>query len=349
MPRINEPATSSLKMETRQQAEAMASRLIAQRETGPWTAEDAAMLQAWLAESPGHRAAYYRFHAAWKEAGRLTILVPPTVNATVAPPALRVVSTSRGPARSMLFRYALAASAVLAIGVSSFYLFKPDANEFRTAVGGLTTVPVADGSRITLNTDSRIRVDLTDAERRVQLEQGEAYFEVAKDPSRPFVVAAGNHSVTAVGTAFSVRREGDDVRVNVTEGTVKVSASRGNSRASKTLRAGEEGVLLTAGSIAESKDDAVLVQKTGIAEIEQGLTWRSGTLTFRQTPLADAIAEFNRYNGRKIIIEDAAIARIEVGGVFRATSIDPFIYLLQSRFRVTVTEDGDRIVLHARQ
>ncbi|MBL8268965.1 FecR family protein [Steroidobacter sp.] len=336
-------------MESRQQAEAMASRLIAQRETGPWTAEDAAMLAAWLAESPGHRAAYYRFHAAWKEAGRLTILVPPAVNATPAPPALRVVQATRGPSRSTLFRYALAASAVLAIGVSSFYLFKPADNEFRTAVGGLATVPVADGSRITLNTDSRIRVDISGAERRVQLEKGEAYFEVAKDPNRPFVVVAGNHSVTAVGTAFSVRREGDDVRVNVTEGTVKVAASLEKTRAPNRPGASGEGLLLTAGSIAESKNDAVLVQNTGIAEVEQGLTWRSGTLTFRQTPLADAIAEFNRYNGRQIIIEDSALARIEVGGVFRATGIDPFIYLLQSRFRVSVTEDGDRIVLHARQ
>lgn len=329
-------------MENRQKVEEMASRLIAQRETGPWTPEDAAMLDAWLAESPGHRAAYYRFHAAWKEAGRLTVLAPRAARTAPTIPTERGVPTARDRWRSSVFRQALAACTIIAI-VSAFYVLRTDSNEIHTAVGGLATVPVSDGSRITLNTDSRVRIDISDYERRVQLERGEAYFEVAKDSHRPFVVAAGSHSVVAVGTAFSVRREGDDVRVNVIEGTVKVYRATENPGPSR-----REGLLLSSGSIAESKDDALLVQKVGIAQVEQELTWRSGILTFRETRLADAISEFNRYNERKIIVEDPTIAAIEVGGVFRATNVDSFIYLLQSRFRVSVTADGDRVVLRAR-
>ena len=102
------------------------------------------------------------------------------------------------------------------------YLWPHGGSSFRTAIGAITAVPMSDGSKVTLNTDSQIHIAVTGHERRINLGRGEAFFEVAKDPNRPFVVVAGHCRVVAVGTQFSVWREADEVRVVVTEGRVRV-------------------------------------------------------------------------------------------------------------------------------
>jgi transmembrane sensor len=328
-------------MESREQAEQEATRWIAQRETGPWEQRDADEFASWLAASFGHRAAYYRLNAAWQEAGRLKALNAGAARLPTASSATR--------ARARVF--AIAASLLLAVGAALFVLRDASFHSDRhtTVVGGLEAVPMTDGSRVTLNTDSQLRISLTEQERRVELERGEAYFEVAKDPNRPFVVRAGNQRVIAVGTQFSVRREGDNVRVVVTEGTVRMEpAEDAEVSAAGANSGGAEVLMLEAGSVARAGHDAVLVQKKSLAEIEQGLSWRSGLLTFRETPLADAVAELNRYNTRKIVIEDPAVAAMQVGGVFRSTNLDPFVRLIEEGFPVRVSQEGDRIVLRSK-
>jgi transmembrane sensor len=220
------------------------------------------------------------------------------------------------------------------------------AHRYTTVVGGLAAVPMSDGSRVTLNTDSALRVALDAHERLIELDHGEAFFEVAHDAARPFIVKAGNKRIVAVGTQFAVRYEGENVRVSVFEGTVRFETDR-PARGTAPREQSEPPLLLAAGTIARAEHDAVLVQKTGAAEIEQSLTWRTGILTFRDTPLADAVAEFNRYNTRKIVIEDPAIAAVEVGGIFRATNLDPFVHLLEEAFPIRATEEDERIVLRS--
>lgn len=343
-------------MSNRQQAEEVASRWIAQRETGSWTDADAAALAAWLAESASHRVAYYRFHAAWKEAGRMAVFRTPRAvadevaayaAAVDAAPAEPTLLTQRRP-MAWVARISLAASVLIAVVALSWFWLAQQGTQFQTAVGGLATIPTADGSRLTLNTDTRLRVAMTKTARRVQLERGEAFFEVAKDAQRPFIVSVGDRSVIAVGTAFSIRHDGNDVRVSVTEGAVKMVPKQNAAQvladlASEVSR--EDVVLLPAGSIATSIAGAVLVKQTDIEELERSLTWRSGMLTFRDTPLADAVAEFNRYNQRQIVIEDPAIASIEVGGIFLATNLETFLSLLEDGFSVAVKEENDKVVL----
>jgi transmembrane sensor len=236
---------------------------------------------------------------------------------------------------------ALAVAVLLASAVASTWYLAPRGPSYHTGVGSLQVIPLPEGSRVTLNTNTEIRVDVTPTERRVNLERGEAYFEVAKDPSRPFIVKAGDKRVIAVGTQFSVRRENGDVRVFVTEGKVRIEQSQG------AIRPGGESAVavLTAGSIARADADNVLVQEKSIAEVEQLLTWRTGHLVFDKTPLADAVAEFNRYNRRKIIIQDPAVAAIRVGGNFRATNVDGFVRLIASDFSITATQHRDQILL----
>jgi transmembrane sensor len=203
---------------------------------------------------------------------------------------------------------------------------------------------MSDGSKVTLNTDSRIRVAVTQTERRVELQQGEAFFEVAKDPSRPFVVTVGEKRVIAVGTAFSVRRNGNEVRVAITDGRVRFEDAEQPPMAPGT-GVDEKILTLPAGSIARATNAGVLVQRRPIPEIQSDLSWRTGYLIFHDMALADAIAEFNRYNVRKIFIDDPTVATIRVSGKFRSTQIEAFVRLLEEGFPVRAQSVGDRIVL----
>jgi transmembrane sensor len=319
-----------------------AAAWIARRGTEGWTQADAAALEAWLKESASHRVAYYRINAAWEEAGRLRALKGRAAG------SLRAASPGSG--HHSRLPLGLAAGLVFMVLIGLLWGYKNElfhSNHYVTVVGGLEAVPLADGSRVTLNTDSDLRVLLSPKERDVELNRGEAFFEVAKDPSRPFVVNAGRKRIIAVGTQFSVLRQGDDIRVVVNEGTVRLEDSSGGptTRNIQNSEGQLETVVLPAGSVARVESDAVLVRRAGSAEIEQHLSWRSGLLTFRDTPLSEAVAEFNRYNERKIIIQDSSIGSLQLGGIFRSTNIDPFIDLLEQGFPVRAKVDGDRILL----
>jgi transmembrane sensor len=194
---------------------------------------------------------------------------------------------------------------------------------------------MADGSEVTLNTNSEIRVAVSERERRVELQQGEAFFEVAKDSRRPFVVVVGNKRVIAVGTRFSVRRDDEDIEVVVTEGKIRLE-SAGSPQP------------VAAGTIAHASDAGVLLQKTGLAAAEEALSWRKGILVFHETTLADAIAEFNRYNIHKIVIADPGVASLRVAGNFRANNVDAFVRLLERGYPLRVEQEGEEFVLQAR-
>ena len=267
---------------------------------------------------------------------------------------------SRRHRRAGLFTAAAALVAVI-VGISTFQYGLFTGTRYSTPVGGMDEVTLADGSHVTLNTDTRIRVSLTDGERRIQLERGEAFFEVAKDRSRPFVVYAGDKRVMAVGTKFSVRREDNDVQVVVLEGRVNLSASAeqalvatnslqapGTQAAPGATTAIPPPTSLDAGAIARTSNSEVLVRPDAVAEAEKLLSWRRGYLYFDNMSLADAVAEFNRYNTRQIVIVDPDIADLRIGGNFRANNIDAFLDLMQNGFPITVEQDGASVVMKAR-
>jgi transmembrane sensor len=226
-------------------------------------------------------------------------------------------------------------------------LFHAGGDRFTTVVGGLESIPMSDGSHVTLNTDSEIRVSLGVRERVVEIEHGEAFFEVAHDPQRPFVVKAGGRRVIAVGTQFSVRWDGVELRVIVADGTVRYESHAGDTLPAASPAAGADAILLPAGSGARTEGNTLQVEQLPATEAERRLTWRSGFLTFRDTPLADAVAELNRYSTRKIVIEDPSIAALEVGGVVRSNDTAPFIRLLERGFGIRADVRADRIVLKA--
>lgn len=364
--------------------EQTAAHWLARRDSGDWPASAQAELDAWLARATAHRVAFVRLQAAWTQAGRLQALagvergVPeraawddgasPAASAAgarriaadtlvdtdtdaaarAAASPLRADALSfqprRAPPRARRWPLAAAAAlAVLALGAGWGWLHygATERASYRTVLGDTEDVALADGSRATLSSDSRIEVALSGAKRRVQLAQGEAFFDVAKDPGRPFAVEAGARRVVAVGTHFSVRRDGADLRVVVTEGTVRLESEPVGGHAQPTT-------LLPAGSIALAGPSGVLVRSVAVEEAERYLDWRRGYLVFRDTPLAQAAAEFNRYSARKLVIADAAAGELRVGGNFRWSNAEMFVGLLEQAMPVRAERLPDRIVLHSR-
>lgn len=333
-----------------------AAEWIIRRDSQGWSTEDDAALNEWLETSSSHRVAFLRLEAAWEHAARLQALgagapagSPPPPHEWQLSPLFEqsavepeTESQTAAPAisrtRLSLTRIAFAASVLLMIGLGFFLARDFTMDRYATPVGGMASIPLEDGSNVTLSTASRIRVELMKNERRVDLERGEAFFVVAHDPSRPFIVQAGARRIVAVGTAFSVRRQGDnDIQVIVTEGQVRIESPLTNDA---------KPVLLTAGSVARSSSTELQLNDLPVPEAENLLSWRTGYLTFDSMPLGDAIAEFNRYNSRRIRIRDPQLAALPISGKFRATNAEAFVRVLRDGFGVEAEASGDAIILH---
>ena len=361
---MNEKTTRpNVSTERANEIEEAASEWLIRRDSQNWTEADQLRFDEWFNASTLNRVAYLRLELAWEDAARLKALgagirddqPPPRGQWNLTPffeqrqPAS---SATRKTFRHRRTFFAIAATILLAVGIGAYVALAPSGTRYTTPVGEIASVPMRDGSKVTLNTDSQIRVTLTDSERRVDLKYGEAFFEVSKDPKRPFVVNAGGKRVVAVGTQFSVRRDDNDIQVVVTEGKVRVEDTssrlrvRGEGPGGEASRQdGSADVFLTPGSVAHAGDAGVLVQRKTLSEAEQQLSWRVGVLMFRDQSLSDAIAEFNRYNVQKIVIGDPAVAALKIEGNFRATNVDAFVRLLESGFPVRATVEQDRILL----
>ncbi len=339
-----------------------AASWLARRDGQDWGDADEAALMRWLDADTAHHVAYLRLAASWHEAGRLQALGagwqsegPPPRGYWQAPLATRSEqllqamidrpSTRRSrPKRSLVGRFAAMAAVLLVCASVATWGWRihthVDIATYRTAMGEVQTLPLADGSQATLASDSEVEVRLSRSERQIHLLRGEAIFAVAKDPRRPFVVNAGTYQAVAVGTRFSVRRDTHDLRVVVTEGIVRLESSPGAA-------APQPASLLPADSVALVRDGGVLVRSVPPGDAERLLDWRDGLLVFRDTPLLDAAAEFNRYNARKIVIADAQLGQLRIGGSFRWDNAPGFVQLLETGFPVRADYDTERIVLHS--
>jgi transmembrane sensor len=361
------PRDSSVRIEE------IAAGWLARRDLGLLSDERQEELDRWLKASTAHRVAYLRLEAAWRSAGRFKALAAGLPHEAMPAPGALSDSPFFAP-RSQLWRTAhtpdtgeavrdelwedvgasrhaaevtrvdrrrvlgaIAASLAGAAGVYALWNHSRGGTTYTTAVGGLESVPMADGSTVTLNTDTALRVRLFTDERLIELERGEAFFEVAKDASRPFIVRAGDQSVTAVGTKFAVWRSGTDLRVVVAEGRVRIDGVRGSVGA---------WVYVPAGSIARVTDSSVQVEEAPAA-VEAFLSWRTGFVEFGNVTLAQAVAEMNRYSPRKIVIDDAAIGALRIGGRFRAKDTDGFIRILRTGFDIGAHTEGETIRLRA--
>lgn len=248
----------------------------------PLSAEDQAALDEWLAGDRRRRGALLRAQAAWSSLSRARALHAP---------GHRIVATPILSRRSLLLT---AGFGTIAAGIAAAGLMLAPTRH-ATRVGEFKRLPLADGTMANLNTDSEIRVNMQSRLRHVELARGEAWFEVAKDASRPFVVSAGSARVQAVGTAFSVRHYTDGAEIMVTEGQVK-AWSADHKDGVVWLKAGDRTFVNPRGALAVSRAPE---------DIEKALAWRHGQIVFEGQTLDWAVAEYNRYNTRKIVLDDA--------------------------------------------
>lgn len=335
---------------------------LARRDGSDWSETEQTALTQWLDADVAHRVAFLRLESCWQESGRLQALGagwqgkgPPPRGYWQAPlttrseqllqaMAERTPQPRTPPRRSIFSRVVAVAALAACVGIATWgwrTYTHVDVATYRTALGEIETMPLADGSQATLASNSQIEVRIARRTRDIQLTQGEAIFAVAKDPQRPFVVNAGSHQAVAVGTRFSVRRDASDLRVVVTEGIVRLEPSPGATTP-------QPASLLPADSVALVRDGGVLVRSVAPGDAERFLDWRDGALTFRDTPLSDAAAEFNRYNARKIVIGDDAAGALRIGGSFRWDNAQGFVQLLESGFPLRADYSDERIVLHSR-
>ena len=274
-------------------------------------------------------------------------LAPASVARRSAPDlaALAFAPRPRSPAVPR-WRAGVAMASVLAIagglGWSAWQLGGRDQSSHASALGQVLEVALADGSRATLSSDSRLEVRMDRGERHVSITRGEAFFEVAHDARRPFVVEADGHRAVAVGTRYAVRRDADTLRVVVTEGRVRLESAPEPDGTARPV------ALLPAGSVATAGRNGVLVRSLPLEEVRRYTDWREGFLAFDDVSLAQAAGEFNRFNARRLELADPALAELRIGGNFRWANLDGFVGLLEQGFPVRAERHPDRIVLHAR-
>jgi transmembrane sensor len=262
-------------------------------------------------------------------------------------------------ARPTLRRWTLAgAGAVLAAtaAIAAVIILSPRLSEvspvveeiYRTRVGEKATIDLADGSTIIENTDSLLSVEYSEIARFVTLSHGEAFFEVEPDPARAFSVNAGSTTITAVGTAFSVFREGATVEVLVSEGVVEVSQADRSDIAENGAALADSPLLVRSGELAEVGPTQARVESIDTDEIARRLFWRQGLLAFEGEPLEQVIEEFSRYTNVEIRIASEEIRDIRVGGYFDSGDLAGMLTALQNNFGIEVTSTGQDQVLLSR-
>lgn len=320
-------------------AEAEAVRWLVLRRDGDMSARDERAYYAWLERDAAHREAAAKVERYWKMLGVLG--EDPEIVALTEHRARQ----SHRPVRALQFT---AAAASIAVAVALGWVMRgsdvvtdpaapirallqdepvtvagespagiPRERTFRTGVGERTTVMLADGSEVTLDTDSLLHARHTPETRAVTLARGRAYFKVAGDETRPFRVTAGGKTVIATGTEFAVGIEPDEsVTVTLVEGSVRVEEERGFFVFRRV-----EAVELKPGWQAVTAKDL----ETRPVNLERAVSWTSGRLHFVNDSLGSAAEEMNRYSEKKIVIRDPEIRNQPIVGNFRTGDVDAFV------------------------
>ena len=291
---------------TAHQIDAEAAHWAARLDRGPLSAEDEAALRAWLGGDARALGAFARMRALALSSERARALGPDFDPAAFDPVA-------RIPRRRVLEVGGAIAATVL-IGAAGAWRLLQGRGRFTTGKGETKVVALKDGSVVTLNTASEIQVRYSDSLRAVELVRGEALFDVAKNKARPFVVAAGDTSVRAVGTSFTVRHlDASPVQVLVREGVVEVFKPAAQSIKPVRISANSMAVVATEGAA------DIAAVPVPAAQVHRQMAWQDGQIAFEGETLAQAAQEFSRYSDTRIVIDDPGLAKEEIAGLFKAT------------------------------
>ncbi len=338
---------NTLKFPDHKDVETRAAAWIAAVDRG-LTDQEHVLLNRWLEESPLHGEALIKCASMFD---LLDILQPIS---KLMPMTEELLETAqREPEVRWWPSVAVAACLVAVFGsVGGFaYRYLPQNTQFeppvvaerpaqlyQTAVGEISTVVLSDGSLLQLNTDSEVAVRYGAAQRHIELRRGEVFFDVAKNPVKPFVVEVGSDRVTAVGTAFSVdASQQSATEVIVTEGKVRVD------RKGTSSELVYDEVYLTPGQKVVVRNNRPEVSEGEDAETL--LAWREGMIVFQGETLAEVVKEIDRYTPLSFKLIDQDIAGISVGGFFKAGDLEQLLLVLEQNFGVASTRQENEILL----
>jgi len=327
-----------------QTPEEAATYWVARRRLGLMSPSDLAAFDAWRGD-PDNAAALADVDDMVEEVGAIAAF---SEVRAMRQAALAAAPPKRPPWRAF---GAMAASLVAVVLAGTYVVNLPEApahtdvtapaavQRYVTGVGEQRNLTLADGSTVALNTGSVVEVAYSPARRDIRLLQGQALFQVAHNAARPFVVTAGDRTVTALGTRFDVRLDGQAVKVVLVEGRVAIEPLhlRGVERlapvlARHTLDPGEE--------LIAAPDANVQVAS---ADTDQATSWRRGQVIFRDNTIAEAVAEMNRYSDTQLVIDDPRIAQLKISGVFGVTREENFLAALTSFYPIEADKRSPRV------
>ena len=304
--------------ETATEIEADAARWVIRVSDG-LGASDQMLLDDWLDADTRRRGAYLQASAV--AVALEDIDCPAKLEEQEAPSPKRPV-----PRRMM----ALACAASLAFCLMIASQFFHPATRYDTRLGEIRRIPLSDGSTAIINTQSLVSLDMTSDQRDVRLDKGEVWFQVAHDSRRPFIVSSGKVKVRAVGTAFSVRRMAGGTAVTVNEGVVEIWMD-GRENRKRRVAAGDKAL------IENNRPDPIRILP---ADISRNLIWREGKIDLAGRTLQYAVAEFNRYNERKLVIADPRLASERFHGIFNVDEPAQFAIAVHDELEVPVQIAG---------
>lgn len=330
--------------ETSKQIDARAAEFVIQADRGLLSDADQAALDAWLDEDIRHLGAYTRALAVFSQAKRAKALGPhfdpdtfhehsDLENGETGEPGRRGAVDRRA-----FMRFGSLAAAASLVAAIVWQVLPSGGSSYQTRLGQIKTVILDDGSRVTLNTETKITVRFDDETRHVTLREGEAFFEVTDDAGRPFIVEAGRATAKVVGTKFSVLRlASEPVEVMVQEGSVEVG---------DVSTASAKPILVKANTrVIVPQRDSYMVQELSPADLDRRLTWRHGMLSFENTPLVQAVQAFSRYSRLDIQIRGSEIAAEPITGYFASDNPLIFAETVAEILHLQLRQSGNAIVL----
>ncbi|KQX42207.1 MULTISPECIES: FecR family protein [unclassified Ensifer] len=293
---------------------------VARMQSEDATIIDRQAFERWLDEHADHRAAYEELRALWSDLGEVPI------------PEGRL-GQLRAQRRRRVGGFV---GLCLAAGVAILSLATPYGDRWRadyyTGVGEVRRIALEDGTQVDLNTDTALVVRYDQGQRKVRLLRGEAFFAVAKNPQRPFVVEDGSISATALGTRYSVGATGADraADVKVEEGRVEVEA------------AGQKAILGAGEAATIDRQGRLFLTKTDVAA---GTAWRDGKLVFSRRPLREVLSTLERYRRGRILLIDEKAGALEVSGIFDLHDTDDALSVLEASLPLRVLRLSGFMVL----
>lgn len=330
---MNATASMTIDRELLEAAAAWRLRIFGEREPDPAEAE---AFERWLSADPRHQDAFDRTSSAWD------LLEPHTAAPEVIGARRDALDYARraggrrwavGMSRRTSFRIAASVAAAAILGAGA-WPFLDGVEVYGTDVGERRQVTLDDGSTVSLDSGSRVKVRYSADARRLTLLKGQARFDVAHNAARPFSVDAGDRRVVATGTAFNVELLGRTVNVILLEGSVVVTPAKVPAAKAVPLTAGQQ--------LVASADAAPRVEPV---KLEDATAWQRGKIVLDNVPLEQAVLRVNRYSDRKVVVADDQAAALTVSGVFQTGDAETFARAMAQYLRLQAAFGDREIVL----